>query len=324
VSSARHFTSLISYHSTSSRVERDSLTIFFSLAICRVAWPIRDDLVPLFGPTFPDTCLAPDQPGFGQVVPPSAGSSRQPASLVSVSATGGQRVKKRRSSEPVQQQQVSSGQQKTKIDKHRQSSKAEYASPAQPVAPAPSGYGNYVSSFEAYSHTRPESAGSSSGSRQPTQGRYSPYPSQSSSSSPSIQLPPIRQHSASPPAPYPAYSHHSASGGVKYALPPISALEDLRGAGVGAAGDPKAVLRRLREEDPEDRVSPYQNQSQSRLPPLLVPSRSGMSSSGSESMSSASSPVSPATPPPPTLSHAFWNGARKRDPMEMEGVVFHR
>ncbi|KAJ1307546.1 hypothetical protein OPQ81_001643 [Rhizoctonia solani] len=34
----------------------------------RVAWPIREDLVPLFGPTFPSTCLSPDQPGYGQVV----------------------------------------------------------------------------------------------------------------------------------------------------------------------------------------------------------------------------------------------------------------
>ncbi|KAF8799052.1 hypothetical protein BYT27DRAFT_7201955 [Phlegmacium glaucopus] len=35
----------------------------------RVAWMIRDDLIPLFGPTFPSTCLSPDQPGYGQVVP---------------------------------------------------------------------------------------------------------------------------------------------------------------------------------------------------------------------------------------------------------------
>ncbi|CAE6460373.1 unnamed protein product [Rhizoctonia solani] len=34
----------------------------------RVAWNIRYDLVPLFGPTFPDSCLSPDQPGYGKVV----------------------------------------------------------------------------------------------------------------------------------------------------------------------------------------------------------------------------------------------------------------
>ncbi|KAF7375641.1 Transcriptional repressor XBP1 [Mycena sanguinolenta] len=34
----------------------------------RVAWNIREDLIPLFGPTFPSTCLSPDQPGYGQVV----------------------------------------------------------------------------------------------------------------------------------------------------------------------------------------------------------------------------------------------------------------
>ncbi|KAL5638034.1 hypothetical protein ACGC1H_002339 [Rhizoctonia solani] len=34
----------------------------------RVAWKIRYDLVPLFGPSFPDSCLSPDQPGYGKIV----------------------------------------------------------------------------------------------------------------------------------------------------------------------------------------------------------------------------------------------------------------
>ncbi|KIM39196.1 hypothetical protein M413DRAFT_447160 [Hebeloma cylindrosporum] len=42
----------------------------------RVAWTIRDDLIPLFGPTFPSTCLSPDQPGYGQVVPSGQGRRR--------------------------------------------------------------------------------------------------------------------------------------------------------------------------------------------------------------------------------------------------------
>jgi len=42
----------------------------------RVAWPIRHDLVPLFGPTFPSTCLSPDQPGYGQIVSPGTGKRR--------------------------------------------------------------------------------------------------------------------------------------------------------------------------------------------------------------------------------------------------------
>lgn len=49
----------------------------------RVAWPIRHDLVPLFGPTFPTTCLAPDQPGYGTVIPPS-GRRKPRRSLQSV------------------------------------------------------------------------------------------------------------------------------------------------------------------------------------------------------------------------------------------------
>ncbi|KAF8631978.1 hypothetical protein AX15_002090 [Amanita polypyramis BW_CC] len=47
----------------------------------RVAWPIKEDLIPLFGPTFPTTCLSPDQPGYGQVVNTGSGRrrSRRPA-----------------------------------------------------------------------------------------------------------------------------------------------------------------------------------------------------------------------------------------------------
>ncbi|KAG0147520.1 hypothetical protein CROQUDRAFT_722285 [Cronartium quercuum f. sp. fusiforme G11] len=34
----------------------------------RVAWQIRYELIPLFGPEFPDTCLGPGEPGFGQLL----------------------------------------------------------------------------------------------------------------------------------------------------------------------------------------------------------------------------------------------------------------
>lgn len=34
----------------------------------RVAWQVRYDLIPLFGPEFPDTCLGPGEPGFGQLL----------------------------------------------------------------------------------------------------------------------------------------------------------------------------------------------------------------------------------------------------------------
>jgi hypothetical protein len=49
----------------------------------RVGWPIRHDLVPLFGPTFPTTCLSPDQPGYGTVIPPT-GRRKPRRSLQSV------------------------------------------------------------------------------------------------------------------------------------------------------------------------------------------------------------------------------------------------
>ncbi|GAA5938550.1 Xbp1p [Sporobolomyces koalae] len=40
----------------------------------RVAWPLRDELIPVFGPSFPSTCLSPDQPGFGDLVLSDPGS----------------------------------------------------------------------------------------------------------------------------------------------------------------------------------------------------------------------------------------------------------
>lgn len=48
-----------------------------------MAWPIRHDLVPLFGPTFPTTCLSPDQPGYGTVIP-TTGRRKPRRSLQSV------------------------------------------------------------------------------------------------------------------------------------------------------------------------------------------------------------------------------------------------
>ncbi|KAI0363854.1 hypothetical protein BV20DRAFT_975148 [Pilatotrama ljubarskyi] len=42
----------------------------------RVAWPIRYDLVPLFGPNFPETCLHPDSPGYGQISKPGTSKRR--------------------------------------------------------------------------------------------------------------------------------------------------------------------------------------------------------------------------------------------------------
>jgi hypothetical protein len=44
---------------------------FILIIFHRVAWPIREDLVPLFGPNFPETCLTPDQPGYGSIIPPN-------------------------------------------------------------------------------------------------------------------------------------------------------------------------------------------------------------------------------------------------------------
>ncbi|KAL1924716.1 uncharacterized protein VTP21DRAFT_4370 [Calcarisporiella thermophila] len=44
----------------------------------RTCYRIREELVPIFGPSFPDTCLRPDQPGYGcLVLNPHAGGTKR-------------------------------------------------------------------------------------------------------------------------------------------------------------------------------------------------------------------------------------------------------
>ncbi|KAG6888171.1 hypothetical protein C0992_009447 [Termitomyces sp. T32_za158] len=225
-----------------------------------VAWPIRDDLIPLFGPTFPSTCLSPDQPGFGQVV-----------------ASGPNRRRTRRNPQP-----------NTSLNPPREPwtvvTPHDPAHTRQPPPPQPpylhtafypsNRDGNSHHSYQHSSLPSPhdgsasidDPASPSSTSRSSV--RYSPYNVPYPISRPSLEgrkdlsldipslslrdnvLPPPScrispmEHITLPPIHSPPDLQHSTS---PYALPPISAMEDLRGLHVN---DSAAVLRRLKADDP--------------------------------------------------------------------------
>ncbi|KAJ7651416.1 transcription regulator HTH, apses-type DNA-binding domain-containing protein, partial [Roridomyces roridus] len=194
-----------------------------------VAWNIREDLVPLFGPTFPSTCLSPDQPGYGQVV-----------------ASAGRRRARR--------------------------------SHIQPLVPAQETHSN-ASIFQQARHPSFGHGALPPLSDPPRERhRYAPYPISPVSDIQQHMMPPPRRSSASslldlpglraalpPPSPrmpspprlpihLPAIQTHlsrGASSDSVYALPPISALEDLRGVDTH---DAAAVLRRLNSDDDDDDV----------------------------------------------------------------------
>jgi len=207
----------------------------------RVAWNIREDLIPLFGPTFPSTCLSPDQPGYGQVVA-SAGrrrARRHPqAPLMPMITTHDNR--------PLNGQQVSLHQ-------------PSLFAPAPPNHLA-SQYSSNIYSMDQHSSME------RFGQARPPQHRYSPYPAPASAMPPprklsassrgslSLDIPALSLHDGprTTPSPIrpaeqiqlPAIQQPDAQ--PIYALPPISALEDLRGVDTQ---DSAAVLRRLRSDD---------------------------------------------------------------------------
>ncbi|KAJ6489020.1 hypothetical protein C8R45DRAFT_250536 [Mycena sanguinolenta] len=215
----------------------------------RVAWNIREDLIPLFGPTFPSTCLSPDQPGYGQVVA-SSGRRRarrhpQPPLMPMLSAHTP------RDDRPLQQ-----------VSLHQPAVFAH----ALPLSnhPASESLNPHIqhSSTERFDQPR-------------HQHRYSPYPaamaplrraSPSSRSSLSLEIPALSLHDGPRTTPLPvrpaeriqlpALQQPAKSDARSiYALPPISALEDLRGVDTQ---DSAAVLRRLQSDDDDSYSEPDQ------------------------------------------------------------------
>ncbi|KAG6901963.1 hypothetical protein C0995_006192 [Termitomyces sp. Mi166 len=229
--------------------------------LCSVAWTIRDDLIPLFGPTFPSTCLSPDQPGYGQVV--ASGPNRRRPRRSTQSSTGSMNPPR----EPW-----------TVVTPHDPAHSRHPLPPQPPYLHTafypPNRDVHFHHSYEHPSLSSPRNgpgsiddpASPSSTSRSSI--RYSPYNAPYPTSRPSFEgrkdlsldipslslrengIPPPSsriaemEHITLAPIHAPADPEHSTS---PYALPPISAMEDLRGLHVN---DSAAVLRRLKAEDP--------------------------------------------------------------------------
>ncbi|TEB31587.1 hypothetical protein FA13DRAFT_1732420 [Coprinellus micaceus] len=219
----------------------------------RVAWNIRHDLVPLFGPTFPSTCLSPDQPGYGQVVATS--QTRRRARRNTQAAAITQIPREPHSTWTVV---TPGGPGAMSLSApHHPTSQFNRRPSLIGISPDPSEY----SSSPQYPHRHIDSPDYHNASR------YAPY---SSHSSPidrkssvgavsgrgglSLEIPPHvlnRPSSSKPPEnislpPIKQSEDSDRDSGSPYALPPISALEDLRGVDTQ---DSAAVLRRLRLDD---------------------------------------------------------------------------
>ncbi|KAF5379681.1 hypothetical protein D9615_005806 [Tricholomella constricta] len=226
----------------------------------RVAWTIRDDLIPLFGPTFPSTCLSPDQPGYGQVV--ASGPNRRRARRNTQAPSTMHAPREAHTNWTVvtpndpgnsRQAQASSQYLHTAfyppnrdVHFHQQQHPSGRNSPESPASPTSTSRSSVR--YSPYSSHAPHP---------PTRRLSTDSRSQLSLDIPSLSLrdgsqPPQPrprgqelQHITLPPIKAPADPGQSRS---PYALPPISAMEDLRGL---HANDSAAVLRRLKSDDLE-------------------------------------------------------------------------
>ncbi|KAJ3743902.1 hypothetical protein DFH05DRAFT_1492911 [Lentinula detonsa] len=290
----------------------------------RVAWPIRDDLVPLFGPTFPSTCLSPTQPGYGQVVASAPGRRRAPrkSSLPNVSTTTN-------SAWSVVTPHTSEGSFEPRSSALPPSAYTSYPPRYVPYSAHSEGYQQEIlPTSDRHSLSLPPST-----QRDRAHSRYAPYPDPSppptskplnQEKSLALQIPSAEytkrsSHDITLPPISPAASNRYGANST-YALPPISALEDLRGVDVN---DSAAVLRRLSQNDEADfwpsrsisaksSSSSWPTAPSTFLPPLAhrlsdpaikysgsSRQRLSVSSSSDDSFSSHPSPISPPSPSTP-------------------------
>ncbi|KAF8071495.1 hypothetical protein FPV67DRAFT_875909 [Lyophyllum atratum] len=288
----------------------------------RVAWTIRDDLIPLFGPTFPSTCLSPDQPGYGQVV--ASGPNRRRA----------RRTAQANSAIHVPREAHANWTVVTPND----------PSNSRPPQPPPPPYlhtafyppNRDVHFHHSYQHppaphqgqNSPESPASPTATSRSSV-RYSPYSSHApyparrptdARSQLSLDIPSLTLRDSSQPpqhrprgqemehiklAPILGPSDPSQSRSP-YALPPISAMEDLRGL---HANDSAAVLRRLKSDDP----------------PLAEPSRREHDVWRRRSFSSKPRRSSDERPQTSYASRSYpEHSYRSRTPSESDGEYRHR
>ncbi|KAJ3711306.1 hypothetical protein EV361DRAFT_886721 [Lentinula raphanica] len=305
----------------------------------RVAWPIRDDLIPLFGPTFPSTCLSPTQPGYGQVVASAPGRRRAPrkSSLPNVSTTTN-------SAWSVVTPHTNDGQLEPRSNALPASSYTSYPPQYVPFNAHPESYQQEIlPTPDRHSLSLPPPA-----QRDRPYSRYAPYPDHSPSPTSKasttekiplgLQIPSTtvsakhESHDINLPPISPAASNRQGSSAA-YALPPISALEDLRGVNVN---DSAAVLRRLSQNDESDfwpsrattsakSSSSWPSAHSTFLPPLAHrlsdpaikysgissssrPRLSVSSSSDESTFSSHPSPISPPSPSTPLTPQSLPSG----------------
>lgn len=227
-----------------------------------------------FSPTFPSTCLSPDQPGYGQVVSTGTGRRRarrntQPVAPITSAAT-----RERKTSWTVVTGAPGAS-----------SSAMPYAQSAGPLYPSPQMY--HSSSPPLYSRAHPPTTwrhsptnsssiaslpqsttvSNSPNYRERSHSRYSPYPGQSSTlhrklsgssgGSASLDIPTLSLHERrlgvehrsqiSEPITLPPIQPTSQPRNhftqPPYTLPPISSLESLQGSHSGSSAE---VLRRLK------------------------------------------------------------------------------
>ncbi|GBE90056.1 hypothetical protein SCP_1800780 [Sparassis crispa] len=223
-----------------------------------VAWPIRYDLVPLFGPTFPSTCLSPDQPGYGQIVKPGSGKrrsrrttqndippdSRHEWTVISPTLAASAST----SSASTRPQAVNSA-----LSGRELSHSHQYQAGSPVMLHVPYAQGAY--------HTPPPMNGLHSPYAQAhrhsppldirTNIRYSPYPS-SLSSPPAVyevDVRPMHFESIKLPSIQPPTGRLGNNRSGSFTLPPISSLDLREGQRVD---DSFTILRRLRSDDDAD------------------------------------------------------------------------
>jgi len=210
----------------------------------RVAYNIREDLIPLFGPTFPTTCLSPDQPGYGQVV--TNGTNRRRTrrathSHVDGSSNGTNGWTVVTPNFPNRNQQA----------QRRETANHGYQPRSPSVGLGPPRGRMIVKNIPTAS---PRDRTGSVSSRYSPYIPPAPYPSRLS---PSDNSPILvgdgrkgsERHITLPPVQVPL----GIEGSSSYALPPISAMEDLRGI---PTYDSAAVLRRLKSDDNDPLAEP--------------------------------------------------------------------
>lgn len=199
-------------------------------------------------PTFPSTCLAPDQPGYGQVV--TNGSNRRRTRRVTHSNPDGS--SNGTNGWTVVTPSFTGSSQQNHHPPRREASNHGYQPPSPSIGLGlPRGQISVKNIPTASPRDRERSVSA----------RYSPYiPSAPypGRRSPIDDAPVLagdggksgsERHITLPPVQVPLAIERSSS----YALPPISAMEDLRGI---PTYDSAAVLRRLKSEDNDSSAEP--------------------------------------------------------------------